>query len=118
MLGGRGRVRDDERFDYTLYFDATDTTFFFAKDLEKPKEKVNPAFLSRLRDVPQWGFDFYKRISAEDGGLLPFRLNWSSNSLSYRANKHTNVQPSRGNTSSNVASNRKILGTHTVTILL
>ena len=67
MLGGRGRVRDEENFDYTLYFDATDATFFFAKDLEKRKEKVNPAFLIRLRDVPQWGFDFYKRISTEDG---------------------------------------------------
>jgi hypothetical protein len=67
MLGGRGRVKEDENFDYTLYFDAADATFFFAKDLEKHKEKVNPAFLIRLRDVPQWGFDFYKRISAEDG---------------------------------------------------
>ena len=67
MLGGRGRVREDETFDYTLYFDARDATFFFAKHLEKRKEKVNPAFLIRLRDVPQWGFDFYKRVSSEDG---------------------------------------------------
>lgn len=67
ILGGRGRVKEDESFDYTLYFDATDATFFFAKNLKKRKENVNPAFLIRLRDVPQWGFDFYKRISAEDG---------------------------------------------------
>lgn len=67
MLGGKGKVKDDEDFDYMLFFDATDASFFFAKDCEKRKSKVNPAFLIRLRDVPQWGFDFYKRVSAEDG---------------------------------------------------
>ncbi len=67
MLGGKGKVKDDEDFDYTLYFDATDATFIFASELEKRKKKVNPAFLIRLRDVPKWKFTFYKDISTEEG---------------------------------------------------
>jgi len=67
ILGGKGKVKDDEDFDYTLYFDATNATFFFANELEKRKSKVNPAFLIRLKDVPKWSFSFYKEISAQDG---------------------------------------------------
>lgn len=67
ILGGKGRVKEEENFDYTLHFDATDGTFFFAGDLERHKARTNPAFLIRLKDVPQWGFDFYQRISDEDG---------------------------------------------------
>ena len=67
ILGGKGKVKDDENFDYTLYFDATDATFFFANELEKRKSKVNPVFLIRLKDVPKWSFGFYKDISAQDG---------------------------------------------------
>lgn len=66
ILGGKGKVKDDENFDYTLYFDATDATFFFANELEKRKSKVNPAFLIRLKDVPKGEFlDFYEKISKE-----------------------------------------------------
>jgi len=68
ILGGKGKVKDDENFDYTLYFDATDGTFFFANELEKRKSKVNPAFLIRLKDVPKGEFlDFYEKISKEEG---------------------------------------------------
>ena len=67
ILGGKGKVKDDENFDYTLYFDATNATFCFANELEKRKSKVNPAFLIRLKDVPKWSFSFYNEISAQDG---------------------------------------------------
>ena len=68
ILGGKGKVKEDEDFDYTLYFDATDATFFFANELEKRKAKVvNPAFLIRLKDVPRWTFEFYGRIASERG---------------------------------------------------
>ena len=67
MLGGKGRIKGEEEFDYTLYFDATDSKFFFANELEKRKSKVNPAFLIRLKDVPKWRFNFYKEISTQDG---------------------------------------------------
>ena len=67
ILGGKGKVKDDENFDYTMYFDATDATFFFSHELEKRNSKVNPAFLIKLKDVPRWSFSFYKEISAQDG---------------------------------------------------
>lgn len=68
ILGGHGKVKDDENFDYTLYFDTTDATFFFANKLDKRKSKVNPEFLIRLKDVPKGDFlDFYEKISKEEG---------------------------------------------------
>lgn len=68
ILGGKGKVKDEEAFDYTLYFDATNATFFFENELEKRKSKVNPAFLIRLKDVPKGDFlDFYEKISKEQG---------------------------------------------------
>ncbi|MDI6902111.1 MAG: DUF262 domain-containing protein [Methanocellales archaeon] len=67
ILGGKGKVKDDENFDYTLYFDATNAEFLFANELEKRKAKVNPAFLVRLKDVPRWGISFYKKIASEEG---------------------------------------------------
>jgi len=67
LLGGKGRIKDGEEFDYTLYFDATDGTFFFKSEFEKRKSKVNPAFLIRLKDVPGWNISFYRRIAGEDG---------------------------------------------------
>ena len=68
ILGGKGKVKDEEDFDYTLYFDATDATFFFANELARRKSKVNPAFLIRLKDVPRGEFlDFYEKISKEEG---------------------------------------------------
>lgn len=67
MLGGKGKVKDDENFDYTLYFDATNAEFFFASELGKREIKVNPAFLIRLKDVPKWNFSFYREIANEEG---------------------------------------------------
>ncbi|MCK4388012.1 MAG: DUF262 domain-containing protein [Dehalococcoidia bacterium] len=68
ILGGKGKVKDDENFDYTLYFDATDATFFFTNELEKRKSRVNPAFLIRLKDVPRGDFlDIWERITQEEG---------------------------------------------------
>jgi hypothetical protein len=68
ILGGKGKVKDEEGFDYTLYFDATDATFFFLNELARRKSKVNPAFLIRLKDVPKGEFlDFYEKISKEKG---------------------------------------------------
>ena len=61
-------MKDNAKFDYTLYFDATNATFFFAGELEQRKSKVsNPAFLIRVRDVPNWGFTFYKEMAGQEG---------------------------------------------------
>jgi hypothetical protein len=76
MLGGKGRVKDDEEFDYTMYFDATEGKFFFANELERKKTKVDPAFLIRLRDVPKGEFlDLYEKIAKEQGITEQIRNN-------------------------------------------
>jgi len=68
LLGGKGKVEDQEEFDYTLYFDASNGSFFFAGELGKRKAStVNEQFLIRVKDVPDWAFSFYKEISAENG---------------------------------------------------
>ena len=68
ILGGKGKVKEDEDFDYTVYFDAINATFFFANELDKRKATVvNPAFLIRLKDVPRWTFEFYGKIASEEG---------------------------------------------------
>lgn len=67
LLGGEGRVQDNESFDYTLYFDATKAEFFFANEMEERKKTVRPEYLIGLRNVPKWPFSFYKDISAVEG---------------------------------------------------
>jgi hypothetical protein len=75
LLGGKGKVKGSDTFDYTLYFDAAKAEFFFVNELDKYKTKTNPSFLIRLKDVPKWDFSFYKEISAKDG----FNKNIESN---------------------------------------
>jgi len=67
LLGGKGKVKDVEDFDYTVYFDLTEGTFLHANELDKRKSRVNPAFLVRLRDVPLWGVSFYRDIANVEG---------------------------------------------------
>lgn len=68
MLGGKGKVKDNENFDYTVYFDAANAEFFFDKDLQRKKAKINPAFLLRIKDVPKGDFlSLYERIYNETG---------------------------------------------------
>jgi hypothetical protein len=67
LLGGKGKVKDAEDFDYTVYFDLTDGTFFHANGLERRQSKVNPAFLVRLKDVPRWNVGFYREIANVEG---------------------------------------------------
>lgn len=67
LLGGKGKVKDNEEFNYTLYFDATNAEFFFEKELSRRRNKVNPAFLIRLKDVPNWHIGFYRNIANKPG---------------------------------------------------
>ena len=71
LLGGKGKVKDSDDFDYTMYFDATDASedrFFFENELERRKARVNPAFLIRLKDVPKGDFlGLYERVAKEPG---------------------------------------------------
>ena len=67
ILGGKDKIKEDEDFDYTMYFDLTTGTFFFGNEFEKRKSKVNPSFLIRLKDVPKWNIGFYKEIASQEG---------------------------------------------------
>lgn len=51
LLGPKTNVRNNELFDYSLYFDAVNATFFFAEEFNRRKRKVNEAFLIRLGDA-------------------------------------------------------------------
>jgi hypothetical protein len=68
LLGGKGRVEDNDAFDYTLYFDATNANFFFYNEFDKRNDNVcDKRLLLKVRDVPNWSFAFYKEISAVSG---------------------------------------------------
>lgn len=67
LFRGRGDVKGHRDFDYTLYFNATDASFFFGNEFKRRSLDVNPAFLIRLKDVPLWPADFYEKISREKG---------------------------------------------------
>ncbi len=67
LFGGKGKTKDMRDLDYTLYFDAADASFFPADELNRRSLDINPAFLIRLGDVPQWPEDFHSKIRLEQG---------------------------------------------------
>lgn len=68
LLEGKGNVRTERDFDYSLYFDATTENFFFAHDLNRRKRKVNPAFLIPLSHMIHGGSQILERVLREPGG--------------------------------------------------
>lgn len=74
MMGGTGRVEENEDFDYTLYFDATeeDGEFFFQHTLARRTAHLrnaglSPAFLLPVRDVPNLGFAELRTLMQSPG---------------------------------------------------
>ena len=67
FYGGMGKVRDQFAFDYTLYFDLTSAAFFFEKDYFRHRWKADPAFLLRLKDVPDLPADYCGRLAGSSG---------------------------------------------------
>jgi hypothetical protein len=53
FYGGTGKIKELYSFDYTLYFDLTNPGFFFEKDYYRHRWNADPAFLLRLKDVPE-----------------------------------------------------------------
>jgi len=51
LRSSEAKVRAQRDFDYSLYFDATDRSFFFAEQFNRRKRNVNHAFLIRLSDM-------------------------------------------------------------------
>ena len=67
LFGGKGKTKDMREFDYTLYFNAADASFFPADEYNRRSLDINPAFLIRLGDVPRWPEDFHRKIKLEKG---------------------------------------------------
>lgn len=51
LMGRKRKIGGKEVFDYTLYFDATDESFFFAHELNRRRRNVPRGFLIRLGEI-------------------------------------------------------------------
>jgi hypothetical protein len=67
LFGGKGKTKDLREFDYTLYFDAANASFFPIDEFNRRSLDVDPAFLIRLRDIPHWPPDFHRQIALKPG---------------------------------------------------
>ena len=67
FYGGTGKVREQFSFDFTLYFDLTKAIFFFEKDYYRHRWDADPAFLIRLKDVPELPADYCHHINTVAG---------------------------------------------------
>jgi hypothetical protein len=65
--GGTGRIRERFSFDFTLYFDLTAGSFFFEKDYYRHRWEADPAFLLRLKEVPDLPADYSGGLEALPG---------------------------------------------------
>lgn len=67
FYGGKGHIRHHENFDYTMYFDAENASFFFENELYKRKLNGNAAFLIRLKDVAELQADDIRHLASAPG---------------------------------------------------
>ena len=67
LLGGNGKIKERNNFDFRLYFDMTDATFFFAHELNKRQTDTAPEFLVRLTDVPTRYNEINKQVRKAPG---------------------------------------------------
>jgi uncharacterized protein with ParB-like and HNH nuclease domain len=65
--GGPGKVKEQFSFDYTLYFDLKNPVFFFEKDYHRHRWDADPAFLVRLKDIPDLPRDYGNRLEKVQG---------------------------------------------------
>jgi uncharacterized protein with ParB-like and HNH nuclease domain len=63
FYGGSGKIRELYSFDFTIYFDLTTAEFYFEKDHYKHKWQADPAFLLRLKEVPDLSADYGSRLT-------------------------------------------------------
>jgi hypothetical protein len=66
-FGGTGKIKEHYSFDYTLYFDLTNATFFFENDYYRHRWDAEPEFLLRLREVPDLPPNHCERLSSIRG---------------------------------------------------
>lgn len=62
LHGEKAQVRQTHDFDYTLYFDASDASFFFENTLKRRSRSVDPALLIRMKDLFENGEEALSRV--------------------------------------------------------
>jgi uncharacterized protein with ParB-like and HNH nuclease domain len=67
--GGTGKIRERSSFDYTLYFDLRNSSFFFENEYYRHRWETKPEFLVRLKDVPDLPADYGSRLAMVQGYL-------------------------------------------------
>jgi hypothetical protein len=67
FYGGTGKVKEHCSFDYTLYFNLTNASFFFEKDYYRHRWKADAAFLVRLNEVTAIPPDYATSLESRDG---------------------------------------------------
>jgi hypothetical protein len=67
FYGGKGQVKEQFSFDYTLYFDLTKAAFFFEKDYYRHRWEADADLLIRLKDVPELPTDYCRPLVARPG---------------------------------------------------
>jgi uncharacterized protein with ParB-like and HNH nuclease domain len=67
LFGAKTKVTTGNSFDYSIYFDATTSSFFFGNDFNRRKRQVQEAFLIRIGDVMNGYSAFDPQIEKEPG---------------------------------------------------
>jgi len=65
ILGKKARVQQTYDFDYTLYFDAGDASFFFEDSLKRRRRRVGASCLFRIKDVFEKEEQILSGVSAD-----------------------------------------------------
>ena len=60
--GGIGKVRERHGFDFTLYFNLKNASFFFENEYYKHRWDVDAALLIRVKDAPDLPMDYCGRL--------------------------------------------------------
>lgn len=62
FYGGTGKIRDRYTFDFTMYFDLKNESFFFEKEYYRHRWDADSALLIRLGDVPDLPADYARHL--------------------------------------------------------
>jgi uncharacterized protein with ParB-like and HNH nuclease domain len=67
--GGTGKIRENPRFDFTLYFNLQNGSFFFERDYYRHRWDTDGSLLLRLKDVPDLPEDYCRRLPGVSKGV-------------------------------------------------
>ena len=62
FYGGAGKIRENPRFDFTLYFNLENRSFFFESEYYRHRWDADGSLLLRLKEVPDLPGDYCRRL--------------------------------------------------------